>query len=1141
MFLVYGLFFFSGVAALVYQVVWSRLLGEIFGVTVYAVTAVLAVFLGGLALGGWLLGKVADRQTKPLQFYAYLELGIAATALLGTYAVRLLDPLHIAAGNRFAPDSPMLIAIRVGLAAVIVLPPTFLMGGTLPVITRAVVKKMTDLGRDLSFLYALNTFGAVLGSLLTGFVLIRWLGLHATLWLAVAGNTVIGLVALKLAAGAEPVPVAAPIGAAMEADADGAGRHGAQSMVFLAVMMLAGFASLGLEIVWTRALVQVVGTTAYAYVTMLAGFLLGLTLGAYLARFLVDASQDLRRLFGWIQVAVAVATLLTMPVISLLGAGVGESKLAALTGGWFVPVAARFGASCLVVLLPATLIGLTFPIAGKIWAATWRDLAGRLGQLYGCNTLGNILGAAVTGFFLLPWLGVRKTIVTLACINLSLALWGLFPKPARRSLTHFHGPLAATLLAAVLALVVWQPGGFARIGERRGDETLLYYKEGIVANVMVVQNTRDAGSRWMTVDKIKIGESFDGVDHKQQVLAHLPFLLKAEQPPRKVLSIGLGTGILIGEVARHNGVEQVDCLEISPSVIEAARLFDGFNGSVLERDNVNVYQDDGINYMRRTATTYDAVISDAKSRTAHAGNAAFFSTDYYRLAKQRLAHDGLMIQWIPLAVPPEELKVIFAGFHSVFPESYLWLAPPDSAFLIGTHQPLDLNLVAMEGVLHAPETQNLKRYNLFDAYGCVSMFSGDRESLGAWLADTPTNSLEHPILEFFSPAAHAVPEKDRVAANLRAIRAVRPATLSGMSVRGADTAVLAEAYQGASLLLEGLELLKTEQVEDETRALALIEQALQQAPDLNAGRNAAAKVFAKRGLAQAEAGDLAAAERALRHAARIAPLAYDANNNLAAVLLAMARPDEALVFLQRALKARPGSSDIYFNMGNVKLRQGEYAASLGYFEKCLAINPHHAQAHNNAALSLKNMAEVEAAIVAFEKAIAVDPDYIDAHLNLANLHYGRETYARALAHYRIAAAARPDDNQLTFLIGNAFVADGDAGQGLRVLREALAREPEAVYILDRMARLLATHDDEGVRNGAEALTLAKKAARLSGFENPRMLDTLAAAYAEVGEFEKAQRFAAEAARLARAAEADELCSQIEVHLTGYAQSTPLRE
>ncbi len=1136
MFLVYGLFFFSGVAALVYQVVWSRLLGEIFGVTVYAVTAVLAVFLGGLALGGWLLGKVADRQTKPLQFYGYLELGIAATALLGTYLVRLLDPLHIAAGNRFAPDSAALIAVRVGLAAVIVLPPTFLMGGTLPVITRAVVKKMNDLGRDLSFLYALNTFGAVLGCLLSGFVFIRWFGLHSTLWLAVVGNTLIGLVALKLAAGAEPVPVATDAGPVAET-----GRHGSQSVLFLAVMLVAGFSSLGLEIVWTRALVQVVGTTAYAYVTMLAGFLLGLTLGAYLARFFVDRSHDLRRVFGWIQVAVAVATLLSMPVITALGAGVGESKLAALTGGWFVPVAARFGASCLVVLLPATLIGLTFPIAGKIWASSWGDMAGRLGQLYGCNTLGNILGAATTGFLLLPWLGVRKTIVTLACLNLSLAFWGLYPKPARVAITRFHGPVAATLLGAVLLLGFWQPGGFARIGERRGDQTLLYYKEGIVANVMVVQDTRDAGSRWMTVDKIKIGESFDGVDHKQQVLAHLPFVLKAEQQPRTVLSIGLGTGILIGEVARHAGVEQVDCLEISPSVIEAARHFDQFNGAVLKRDNVNVYQDDGINFMRRTDTTYDAVISDGKSRTAHAGNAAFFSTDYYELAKQRLSDDGLMIQWIPLAVPPEELKVIFAGFHSVFPESYLWLGPPDSAFLIGTHKPLDLNLAAMEGVLHAPETKNLKRYNLFDAYGCVSLFSGDSQSLGAWLADTPTNSLEHPILEFFSPAAHGVPEKDRVVANLQAIRAVRPATLAGLTVRGADEATLAQSYQGASVLLEALELLKTGQVDQEQRALTLIDQALQQAPDLNAGRHAAAVVYAKRGLAEAESGRLAEGERLLRHAARIAPLAYDANNNLAAVLLAMDRPDEALAYFQRALLARPGASDIYFNMGNVLLRKGKYSEALGFFEKCLAINPYHAQAHNNAALSLKNMAEVEAAIASFEKAIAVDPDYIDAHMNLANLHYARETYARALAHYRIAAAARPDDNQLTFLIGNAFVADGDAGQGLRVLREALAREPEAVYILDRTARLLATHDDGRFRNGAEALILAKKAARLSGFQNPRMLDTLAAAYAEVGEFEKAQRFAAEAVRLARAAQAEELCSQIEVHLTSYAQSTPLRE
>jgi spermidine synthase len=185
---IYVLFFLSGAAGLIYQVVWSRLLNEIFGVTVYAVATVLATFLAGLALGSVVLGRLADRRDQPLRFYGWLEIGIALSALLGLLTIRLLDPAHIWAATRWAPNSPALIGARVMLGALVVLPPTFLMGGTLPAITRVFVGELRRVGRELSFLYALNTLGAVLGTLATGFLLIRWFGMHATLGIAVALN-----------------------------------------------------------------------------------------------------------------------------------------------------------------------------------------------------------------------------------------------------------------------------------------------------------------------------------------------------------------------------------------------------------------------------------------------------------------------------------------------------------------------------------------------------------------------------------------------------------------------------------------------------------------------------------------------------------------------------------------------------------------------------------------------------------------------------------------------------------------------------------------------------------------------------------------------------------------------------------------
>jgi spermidine synthase len=519
------LYFVSGGAALVYQVVWSRLLHEIFGVTVHAVTAVLATFLGGLAAGGWVLGRVADRTRHPARLYGWLEIGIGASALAGTLALGPLDRAHIALASRFEPESVTLLVGRVGLAAIVILPPTFLMGGTLPAVARAIVDRMARVGRDVGTLYALNTAGAVVGTWLAGFWLVRLVGLRATLGLAVLANVLAGIAALWLAARVAPAP--------REPDARGAPMAaGERDRGLLAVLFLSGFVTLGLEVLWTRVLVLSVGTTAYSFVTMLSSFLIGLALGGWIARSLADRMASPRRTLGWLELSIAASTLVTLP---LLASGTTQEWLAGRGSSWLVLLGLRFGVSLLVMLVPATLIGATFPVAARMWTGERDRLGSDLGHLYAANTAGNIAGAALTGFVILPALGLQKGIVLLVGLSAVCAAWGLFGRPARRG--RATAPAWIGAAACVALLVAWRPAPFRAFGEEPGDATL-FYREDATATVKVLRKAATPDELWMTIDSIRIGQSHGGVDAKQQALAHFPFLLRPDAPPRRLLVIG---------------------------------------------------------------------------------------------------------------------------------------------------------------------------------------------------------------------------------------------------------------------------------------------------------------------------------------------------------------------------------------------------------------------------------------------------------------------------------------------------------------------------------------------------------------------------------------------------------------------------
>jgi spermidine synthase len=960
MYRVYSLMLISGAAGLIYQMVWARLLQELFGVTLHAVSTVLATFLAGLALGAWLLGRVADRRDNPLRFYGLLEIGIAVTALFGLVALRWVTPLQLWAAGRFEDAPASLALLRIALAAVVVLPSTFLMGGTLPAITRFAVRRVEQAGRKIAVLYAVNTLGAVLGTLAAGFAMIRWWGLHPTLLSAVAANLVVGLVALRITSiGFEQDAALPPAPTAPMSPEP-------RPLGLLPVMGLAGFVTLALEIYWTRVLMLSVGTTSYALAIMLSSTLTGLSLGGFLAGRIVERVSNMRRLFGWLQLGIGLSILATLPVIA---SPLFQSWLRGLGGRWLYHTVLSFGVSLLVMLLPTVLIGISFPVAAKIWARRLPDVGRHVGQLFGANTLGNIAGALVGGFVLLPAIGLQKGIALLAALSLLNSAWG-FHRSGRAALARrLAVPVAAVAVGA--GLMIWDPAPLRSWDERESDE-VLFYREGLEATVKVLRGGSASPAMRMTVDGITIGQSFGGVDAKQQALAHFPFLLRPD-PPRKVLSIGLGSGVLVGEIARRGGVE-VRCVEISPAVVEAARVFDRYNGRVLEHPSVRVVVDDGVNYLRRTDDRYDAIVSDGKSQTAHAGNSSFYSRDYYTVARESLTADGLMIQWIPLDVPPEELATILRTFTGVFPYSYVWMAPPRSIFVVGRTAPLTLDLGHIERELSGPLTANLQRYGWKDAYSFAGMLVADHDSLAGWLSREDTvNTLQHPVLEFYSRRTYAVAPALRRARNLEALVSSGPPPLDNVEMAASARTRVAEHHDLTTRLVSAFALLEGQGEAGADEAMALLDMISETASQSSYLRHASLGAYSRvvgarpdSGRAQAALGRAyrdrgmpGEAIRAMKRAVGLVPENAQHRNDLGVLLGSQGRLEESIEQLSEAVRVAPEYSEARTNLGEALAVADQPRRALREFREAIRSDGDDPRALNDAAQLLLSHPDLE--------------------------------------------------------------------------------------------------------------------------------------------------------------------------------------
>jgi len=798
--MIYLLFFLSGTAALVYQVVWVRSLTLVFGGSHQAVTAVLAIFMAGLALGGYVIGRAVDRVERPLRLYGLLELGIAAFALVFVGLMQVYPSVYVPLARGRDDSIVYLTIVRSLFATVALIVPTTLMGGTLPVLSRFVSRQPEALRTSLSLLYGLNTLGAVLGALLAGFVLLRLYSVSATLSLAVAANVVIGLVSILLQARLSPV-ASRDFAAAERPDAAAPAPRPNPFPCRLVLwgIGISGFCALGYEVLWTRILTLAVGASVYGFTIMLVAFLTGIALGskAYgLLTALVGGARarPTRAIawFGTVQIVIGltafVVTLVLRDVpvnaVRLQGVFVRSGMDSFAVRAW-----SNFALAFLYMVVPAFFMGVAFPLAGEVHAR-YRNAVGRaVGEVLAYNTVGAILGAAVSGFALIYLFGIERSLQLLTLLNVGTGLVVL----ASLARTRRPAAAAATVTLAALAFLagnptalrLWdskyfaifrsnQPEAFRTpemVREAVENTDVLYYAEGIESIVSVIGG-KGGEQSFLTNGRVE-ASSHVQAQQVQLTLGHLPMLLASD--PKRALVVGLGSGMTLGAISVHPSLERVTLAEIEPKVIGVARAFAPYNHSVLDNPKLRIVFNDGRNFLLTTQEKFDVITADP-IHPWFRGAGYLYTTQYFKLAADHLNPGGVIAQWLPIyELTPADLRSVVRTFREHFKHTMLWLTHYD-AELVGSNAPLVIDEPELARRMAVPAVaRDLEKVAMGSATDLLSYFVMGSQGMARFGLEGILNTDDRLYLEFSAPFSIATPSV--MEANVGALSAHRESLL----------------------------------------------------------------------------------------------------------------------------------------------------------------------------------------------------------------------------------------------------------------------------------------------------------------------------------------------------------------------------
>ncbi|MEM6455512.1 MAG: fused MFS/spermidine synthase [Acidobacteriota bacterium] len=767
-----SLFLFgSGFCALAYQIVWLRLLRYIFGASTASTAAVLAIFMGGLGLGGILLGRRAERSASPLTMYGNLEIGISLLAAISPLLIVLVQRFYIALGGATELGIFGGTASRLVLAVVILGVPTTLMGGTLPAAARAVSRSADRGRRSTAWLYGMNTLGGVSGAMLTNFVFLEAIGIRKTILCAAALNLLVAIIARAEARKPEYDLDDAPgeaAEAAPDATADAApdeARSGRTYLGFtLAAAAIVGFAFLVMELVWYRMLAPVLGGSSYTFGLILAVALLGIGLGGLLygrgaetrrPTYLALSITCMLEAFFLI-VPFALGDRLAM--LAILTRPVAAAGFDALVVSWLVITG--------IVVLPASMIsGYQFPLLIALLGGGRKGVGRDVGIAYAWNTWGAIIGSLAGGFLLLPLFSAPtlwRLLTVMLVITGAIAL--VLDRSARRKawLPAALGLVAIALTTAAGPTAFWRHQGIGAgridfdygnqqtIDRTRRDlrDRLIWESEGVEISVAVTATA--GGDNYFTANG-KVDGSARG-DAATQIMSGLLGAI-VHPEPKEALVIGLGTGSTAGWLGLVPVIDRVDVVELEPSIIAMADKFHGVNGDVLNNPKVHNYAGDGREFVLASKKQYHVIFSEP-SNPYRAGIASLFSKDFYGAIADRLTDDGIFLQWVQCyEVDAEVIRTVYATLRSVFPYVETWTTHTEDLMLMASMNPITYDLDQLRArTAQEPYRRALRHtWQVEDIEGLFTGYIGNQklaDTVAATLDEDSLSTDDLPRLEF---------------------------------------------------------------------------------------------------------------------------------------------------------------------------------------------------------------------------------------------------------------------------------------------------------------------------------------------------------------------------------------------------------